>query len=93
MAEAQVTDGVEQEKRDITVSGIASWFFGIVFALMAFSYLMVLSVIPFGTSLVAATITLPPARRRVENAANVKLSRWVIVFGSVFLMIVAGASM
>ena len=93
MAEAQVTDEVEQEKRDITVSGIASWFFGIVFALIALSYVMSLNPIAFGASLVATVITLPPARHRIEDAGNVKLSRWVVVGSSMLLMIVAGASM
>ena len=93
MAETQVTDEVEQEKRNITVGGIASWFFGIVFALIALSYVMSLNPIAFGASLVAAVVTFPPARRRVEDAGTVKLSRWVIVGTSIILMIVAGASM
>jgi len=99
MSETNLAEGggeveqTENEPRIITVGSIASWFFGIVFALVALSYVMSLNPIAFGASFVATVITLPPARRRVESAGNVRLSRWVIVGTSIVLMIVAGASM
>ncbi len=90
----EVTEEAEQdEKTDVTVGWVASWFMGVVFLLVTLSYLLTFDILPMVFSIVAALITLPPLRARVGDVLSIRLSRWMIILSDGALMVLAGATM
>lgn len=85
-------DGIESERKKITLSSIIRYVFGVIFILFGIVYLSSGNYISGLFFILAAVITIRPAMDFVEKSLNISMSRTATIFVVFCFVIVALAA-